>query len=610
MASTDSQLTKLNIQAGFHRETTRYAEEGRWYDGDKVRFREGRPENLRGWVKKTEDQFDGTGRKLKIYSDNDTERLAVWGTEKKLYVLDAGTTYDITPIVSTETLTSAFNTTESEFLVRVSLVNHGRKIGDFVDISSTTTIGGNIVLSESTYGGPVYEVVSVSGLNEFFVSSAIAASATEVSAGEGEGKFLLASGQGTAIQGLGYGAGPYNAGVSNAAVRGWNDAADSGGFTFQMTQWSLDNFGEDILANRRGGPIYIWDRDASVTPERATVVTASPTVTDFVIVSPNDRHVIGLGTTGFAAEYSPLRIRWSDQNDYTNWTPSVSSTSGELDLTDGTRLVGGVRSRNQINIWTDKSLYGMQYVGPPFTFQIRQLGSNCGLVGPHAAVDFAGRAFWMSDDNFYAFDGQVRNLRATIRRYVYDNINTTQFEKVYAGVNSEFKEIIWLYPSKNGTECDSYAIFNPEEEYWVYGTTKWTTFADKNVFDNTITTGSDGYVYDNEPNGIYTGDGVAIESYLESSDFDIGDGQQIMFVDKIVPDFTFNDGTLCFTITTKEYPSGAEITKGPYEINTNTKKIDLRARGRQARVRVSSCSDGISWRHGATRMSLQPDGER
>lgn len=610
MASTDAPLFKLQFQPGFNRESTRYAEEGRWYDGDKVRFREGRPENIRGWMKKDTTQFDGTARDLLTWTDNSARPLVSWGTEKKLYVNLNDTTYDITPIATSGTLTSAFNTSVGDFLVRVSLASHGQQVGNFVEISSTTTIGGNIVLSESTYGGPVYAIVSVSGTDEFFVSSAIAASATEVSAGDGEGNFLLATEQVDSVAGLGYGAGVYNAGVSTTNERGWNDAAVSSAITFLGNNWSLDNFGEDMLACRRGGRIYVWDRDAAAIPERAVIVTASPTINDFIMVSPNDRHVISLGCTGFAAEYSPLRVRWADQNDYTNWTPSVSSTSGELDLAGGTRLVGGVKSRNQMHVWTDKSMYGMQFVGPPYTFRINQLGTNCGLIGPHACVDFDGRAFWMSDDNFYVFDGQVRNLRASIRRYVYERLNRNQLDKVYAGVNSEFKEIVWLYPSEDGTECDSYAIFNPEEGYWVYGTSKWTTYADKDVFGNTITTGTDGYIFDNEPDDIYTADGDPISSYVESADFDLDEGFDLMFVDKIIPDFTISDGSLCFTITTKQYPTGTETTKGPYTITAATEKIDLRARGRQARVRVSSCSEDISWRYGAVRFGMQPDGKR
>jgi len=490
-------------------------------------------------------------------------------------------------------------------LVSVSSASHNRVIGDFVLISSSTTIGGSIVLGTS-----VYEIISVTDDDNFTISAATAASATQTSAGEGTGQFLLETGSNIAIAGLGFGAGIYNAGVSVTGERAWDEPAESSNIILQGTQWSLDNWGEDLIVCRRGGQIYYWDRDAAAIPARAVVVTASPAQSNSILVSPNDRHVISLGATGFAADYSPLRVRWSDQEDYTNWTPSVSSTSGEVELTDGTRIIGGVRSRNQINIWTDKSMYGMTYVGNPFVFQFRQLGTNCGLLGQHACVDYDGRAFWMSDDNFYSFDGQVRNLRSTVRRYVFDNINFNQLDKVYAGVNSEFKEIIWLYPSSESIECDSYVIYNPEEDHWVYGTCKWTTFKDRNVYDNTITTGSDSYLYDNEPVDIYTGDNETIPNFCESSDFDFEEGMDMIFIDKIIPDFEFNDGTIAIKITTKQYPTGPETIKGPYYINAGTRKVDLRARGRQARVRVSAASNNTYWRWGAVRISGQRDGNR
>ena len=607
MASTDSALISLNFTPGFHREGTRYTEEGKWYDGDKVRFRAGKPENMRGYVKRVTTAFDGSARDLKTWSDNDTKKLAAFGTEKKFYVYDdtVGSNTDVTPIVSSTTFTSVFSTQSGSQLVEISSTNNGRSVGDYVLISSSTTIGGNIVLGTS-----VYAVVSVSGANEFYIQASTTAAGTSAAVGLGTGQFLLETGAVAAIQGLGYGAGVYNAGTSTTGRRAWNIAASSSGITFLPTQWSIDTWGEDLLLNRRGSQIFFWDRDAAATPQRAVLVTTSPTATDSILVSPNDRHVVALGTTGFAAAYSPLRVRWSDQEDYTNWTPSVSSTSGEVDLTDGTRIVGAVRSRNQINIWTDKSLFGMTFVGRPFIFQFRQLGSNCGLIGPHGCVDFDGRTFWMSQDNFYMFDGQVKNLYSTVRRYVYENINESQFDKVYAGVNSEFKEIIWLYPSKESIDCDSYVIYNPDENHWVYGTGKFTTFEDRNVFNNTITTSNDSFLYDNEPDDIFTADGETISNFIESSDFDFEQGLDIMFVDRIIPDYTISDGTINMFITTKQYPTGPEIIKGPFTINAETRKVDIRGRGRQARVRVSCNSNNTSWRWGSVRLSGARDGRR
>ena len=311
-----------------------------------------------------------------------------------------------------------------------------------------------------------------------------------------------------------------------------------------------------------------------------------------------------------------MTVRWSDQEDYTNWVPSVSSTSGEVVVADGTKIVGGVRSRNAINIWTDNSLWTMQYVGPPFIFRMQQIGTNCGLISQHAAVDYDGRAVWMGYDNFYVFDGQVKSLPCTVRRYVFDRLNVDQKDKIFCGINSEFKEIVWLYPSTDSTECDSYVIWSPDENYWTYGSGIFTTFADKAVFGNTITTGISGdnnYLYNNEPDGLYTADGVAISSFIESADFDIQDGNEIMFLSRVIPDFTISDGSLSFSIKTKDFPeSGTAREKPvpPHTVTEDTTKIDLRARGRQGRVRVSCNSANTSWRWGSIRLAIQPDGKR
>ena len=608
MSSTDSKLFKLDFKPGFHRESTRYAEEGKWFDGDHVRFREGRPENIRGYTKRSATQFKGTARDLLVWAGNDTQKYVSWATEHLWYMLDKDIQYDVTPVVSTAVLTSAFATTSGSTKITVTVVGHTRSVGDYVFFTSTNAIGGGLINLNTDV--TIYGVLSVIGADSFTVSSAITAGATETSVGgTGTVHFLLETGISVATAGLGFGAGPFQAGVSATGERAWDEEANSSSITFALTQWSLGNWGENLVGCRRGSQIFFLDINASVTPERAVIVTAAPPQNNSILVSPESRQVISLGCTGFAAAFSPLRVRWSDTEDFSNWTPSVSSTSGEVDLNSGTEIVGGVRSRNQLNILTDQSIYGMTFVGGNDVFSFRQLGTNCGLVGPHAVVDYDGVPMWMSQNNFYLFDGQVKNLKSTIRRHVFDNFSLSQKDKVYAGVNSEFKEVVWLYPSDNGTECDSYAIFNPEENHWVYGTTKFTTWKDRRVLTNVLTTGSDSFLFDNEPKDIYTADGAAIPSFIESADLDIEEGVDIMFVDKIIPDFSINDGALQFTLSTKKYPNGPLITKGPYAITNTTEKIDLRARGRHSRVRVSSASTGINWRWGAVRAGVQIDGK-
>jgi hypothetical protein len=616
--STNSRLVKLNFKPGINRESTEYAEEGSWYNGDKVRFRQGRPENLRGYVKRVSTPFDGTARDIITWSDNDAYKFASFGTEKKLYAYNNDENIDITPIkevsvgtnvlaiVTIDGTNNGFYTVATETTIIVSVSSHGAATGDFVTFTSSTSIGGNQDLSGRTFN------VSVINSNRFHFETTVAAESTQNRVGTATLKYLLPTGTNTAITNLGYGADVYNAGASVTGVRAWNQPASASNIITRNTQWSLDTFGEDIIACRRGSRIFKWDTTIESTPDRAVIISASPSVNNYILVSPNDRHVVAFGSTEFGTgTFNPMLVRWSDQNNFNNFTPSVSSTSGENILTDGTEIVGAVRSRNAVNIWTDNSIWLMTFTGPPFVFSFQQVGTNCGLIGPHAAVDFDGISIWMGKDNFYAFDGQVRNLDCTVRRYIFDNFNRNAEDKVYAGINSEFKEIIWLYCSSEAEEPDKYVIYNPLEKTWSFGTTIYTTYDDKDVFGNTITTDVSSYLIDNEPPQIFTANGQPQASFIESAAFDIEDGNEMMFMDRLIPDFTLNNGNLNFSIIAQNFPVNDAVTKGPFTITPATKKVDLRARGRQAIILVSSeGTGGTEWRYGSLRLSLQEDGLR
>lgn len=616
--STNSRLVKLNFKPGINRESTEYAEEGSWYNGDKVRFRQGRPENLRGYAKRVATPFDGTARDIITWSDNDAYKFASFGTEKKLYEYNNDENIDITPIkevsvgtnvlaiVTIDGTNNGFYTVATETTIIVSVSSHGAATGDFVTFTSSTSIGGNQDLSGRTFN------VSVINSNRFHFETTVAAESTQNRVGTATLKYLLPTGTNIAITNLGYGADVYNAGASVTGVRAWNQPASASNIITRNTQWSLDTFGEDIIACRRGSRIFKWDTTIESTPDRAVIISASPSVNNYILVSPNDRHVVAFGSTEFGTgTFNPMLVRWSDQNNYNNFTPSVSSTSGENILTDGTEIVGAVRSRNAVNIWTDNSIWLMTFTGPPFVFSFQQGGTNCGLIGPHAAVDFDGVSIWMGKDNFYAFDGQVRNLDCTVRRYIFENFNRNAEDKVYAGINSEFKEIIWLYCSSESTEPDKYVIYNPLEKTWSFGTTTYTTYDDKDVFGNTITTDVSSYLIDNEPPQIFTANGQPQASFIESAAFDIEDGNEMMFMDRLIPDFTLNNGNLKFSIIAQNFPVNDAVTKGPFTITPATKKVDLRARGRQAIILVSSeGTGGTEWRYGSLRLSLQEDGLR
>ena len=611
MASTTGRLSKLEFLPGFHRESTQYAEDGKWYDGNRVRFREGKPENFRGYEKAFQTPYYGIARDILTWSDNDTKKLISFGTEKYLYVVLSNELYDSTPFVSAATLTSVMSTQINSPLVSISITNHGVSVNDRIFISSATTIGNSGILLSGEYS-----VVSTNGINNFTISATTSAVATYVDGGTADINFILPIENTVPIQGTGYGASRYNAGVSTTGARAWNQPAATGAITFQNSQWTLDNWGEDLVACRRGGKIFYLNVDASITPERAVVVSAAPSINNYIRVSPNDRHLISYGSQEFGtSEYNPLLVRWSDQENFNNWTPSISSTSGEVILAGGTEIRGAIRSRNAIFVWTDSSMYTQQFVGPPFIFNFQQVGTNCGLIAPHAAIDVDGIAYWMGENNFYAFDGRVRNLPCTVRRYLYDSFNEVNKDKVFAGINSEFNEIIWLYPDQNSIEPNSYIIFNYKENTWAFGSSFYSTFSDHSIFEDTIGTGkvsatANNYVWNNEPKNVYTGDGKILSSYLESAEFDIEDGNSLLFIDRIIPDYTItNNGNIQLTLQFQEYPNSPVITKGPYTIQQTTKKVDLRGRGRQAKIIVSASSDS-SWRWGSVRANIQPDGMR
>jgi len=615
-----AELKKFDFQQGFNRETTQYAEEGRWFDGNRVRFRAGRPENLRGYqTRALGSTFDGSARDLITWSDSAGTSRIVFGTPDKLYEQDGDQLYDITPIVTAVTLANCFGTSSGSTRVCCSDANHGAQLGDYVLFTSSAAF--NAVSLQ----GKVFPITSIASANVFTIEVTGAADATGSDTGSATFNYYIPTGFSVLAGGLGYGAAKYQATVCASDTRAWNQPASAGssGITFNITQWSLDNWGEDIIANRSGSNIFYWDSDSSTIPGQvhATSITTSPISVNSILVSPNDRHLIAFGANEYSATatvsgtFNPMLVRWSDQDDKSNWVPAADTTAGEVVLTDGTEIVGAKRSKNAINIWTDNSLWTMAFAGPPFTFRFTQAGSNCGLVGPHAGIDFNGVTYWMGFGNFHRFSGQVETVPCTVRRYVFDDINTNYYTKVYAGTNSEFNEIIWLYPSGNKTECDKYVIYNPVDNYWVYGSMFFTTFNDKEIFGNTITTGvtaAGNNIYNNEPVSVFVGaNNETLDSFVESADFDIADGNSIMFMNRIIPDYEMvNGGKIKMKITTQQFPeSSQEVTK-EFDITNTTEKVDFRSRGRQAKVRVSCDSNGTSWRWGSLRLALQGDGRR
>ena len=487
MASTDTQFFNLKFIPGFHRESTKYAEEGKWFDGNRVRFREGKPENLRGYTKFSTDTISGFARDALTWTDNNTRKYLAYGTNTQLYVVQNENRTDSTPIASTTSVANNFDTSAGTARVKVNLgytPSHTVSVGDRIEFVSVDNFAGTSV-------NGTFAITSVSAQDAFFITANQSATSNSTGVGGTNGKInlLIPNELPNDIQGLGYGAGTWN------GERAWNSPASSSDIVFQGAQWKLDTYGEDLLALRRKSKIaYLDVSENNYTLARASIVDTAPYANSF-IVSPNDGHVVcyGASTTATDTTIVPLRVAWSDQNNFRVWQPTATNTAGSVNLTEGSRIVGAIRSRNTINIWTDKAMYIQEFVGTPFIFRFTQVGSNCGMIGPHAAVDIDGVSYWMGDNNFYMYDGRVNTMPCTIRRHLFDNFNMVQKDKVYAGINSEFKEIIWLYPQDNSLEPNAYVIYNYEEQTWVYGNLFengiTTTFADRGVHDTTILTG-------------------------------------------------------------------------------------------------------------------------
>lgn len=600
MSATNTDLFALQFKPGVNRQSTTYAEEGTWYDSEKILFRDGLPENRRGRQTYNVSSFVGTARDLILWTDNEGEDRAAFGTECFLYVNEGGINFDITPVRASAVLSAALNTQSGSFFITVSAPLHDLSLGDHVDFNSqNVTVGGNVYLEG------VYDVVSVPGNGAFIVSYASAADGTSFSNANINADYYLPCGLSGSVPGTGYGTGFYGASA-------YGTPRGAGSFTLQQRQWSLDAWGEDLVANPRGFGIYVWEENDG-TGSRAQLIAAAPSIVDFMFVT-DERHMVAIGCVDeITSAYDPLLVRWSDKENYNQWVAAVTNAAGGWRLGGGSHGVGAVRSKNQNLVWTDTNVYAMRYRTDGFVYGFTKLGEECGLIAPHAAVDFNGIVYWMSKTNFYMYDGRVRQMQSTLHKDVYERLTVNQQDKIYAGTNEEFGEIIWLMPSTSSDDCDFYVIHNTREDLWYWGTYDYTTWADKGVFAAMMGTrasaGRGDLVYV-EPKGIYTNDGVPYESFIKSADKDLSDGDNIMFADRFLPDFQLEGGAE-INVTFQVHNEAAQDyrTKGPYIVSVGTRRIPLRLRGRMAAITIA-CSVPGSWRYGKPRLDVKPDGKR
>ena len=629
-------LVKIDVAPGVDKQDTPYGAEGRWIDSDNSRFRYGLPEKIGGWVKVTADALVGAARGMWGWNSLDGSPYTALGTNKKLYVYADSAWYDITPTRASGTGNiTDFTTIDTSTNVVVHDATHGAREGDFVTISGVSgTVNG--IVAANLEGE--FEITALGDTaspptdqtNKYQITAKAAATSTGASSPTRTANAAYQINTDPAVSTAGYG---WGAGAWDISTWGTSRAGLSGVEAVQLDsgKWSLDNWGEDLLAQQLNGRLYYWDTSTG-TGTAATYATVSnaPTKSRFAIVSGTDRHVICFGTEttiGSTGTQDNMFIRWCDQEDVNTWTPTATNTAGSQRLTDGSTLVSAKRSRGAVLIWSDTAMYQMQLVGVPFTFGFSQLGANCGAVGLHSTIDINGVSFWMGKDSFFMFDGSVQKLKCSVEDYVFTDISPGSQRDSFASANGEFNEVTWFYASASSTVIDRCVTYNYADQVWSVGTLSRSSWIDKGVYEypyatsydasdtaatiSTITglTAGRAYMYSQEFGN--DADGAAMTSYVESGDFVIPEaGEYLMSIKRFIPDFKNLAGTVNVTLKFRDYPASTQRTNGPFAVTTSTTKIDTRARGRQGALRIESSAMGDDWRFGTYRADVRQDGMR
>jgi hypothetical protein len=714
-------LQKVKFAPGFNKQVTSTGGESQWVNGDNVRFRYGTPEKIGGWSQLGSVQITGRATAIHHFVNTSGIKYAILGTNRILYAYSGGIFYDIHPIKSTTTLTSAFSTTNGSKVVTLtfssahninkfdiilldnftSITNSGFVSGDFTDkkfmvtsIPTDTTLTIQMESNESGSGastsggirvqhyypvGPAVEVATTgwglgswggvqqgqftstlsSSINTSVTSLTMASSTSFPSSGTVQIDSELityTSNSGGTLSGLTRGANGTTAAShsSGATVTdasnffAWN-AATSGDIVTAPGLWSLDNFGNKLIATINGGESFEWDSNPiGANSTRATIITGAPTASAFTLVSTPDRHLIFFGTEttiGTKSTQDPMFVRFSSQEDINTYAPSATNTAGTQRLADGSKIVGAIRGRDAIYVWTDTALFTMRFVGPPFTFSFQQVGTNCGLIGQNAAVEVDGTAYWMSENGFFRYAGRLESLPCLVEDHVFDDINTIPKQHINAGLNNLFGEVVWFYPNSGSGTVNRMVTYNyldssNERPVWTTGTLARTAWQDSAVFGkphateynssaetadtdvNYVHGNTDGattyYEHETGLDQVKLGQTTAIPANIESGNFDIGsqglagDGEFMMKIRRVIPDFLAQTGDARVTLNLRDFPNdtAASSTLGPFTITSGTQKIDTRARAREISLKIENTSTSQFWKLGTFRIDYQPDGRR
>tara|TARA_A100001391_G_scaffold147318_2_gene104778 strand:- start:2013 stop:3881 length:1869 start_codon:yes stop_codon:yes gene_type:complete len=620
-------FAKFKFKPGINKEGTNYSNENGWFDADKIRFRKGRPEKIGGWEKYSSNTFIGTCRKIHVYRDIETNQYKILGTHKKLYALQGDVYNDITPIRSTTSAGDVtFAATNGSSTITATDTSHGAVAGDFVTFSDAATLGGNItaaVLNQE------YEIVSIPTTNTFtFVAKDT--SGTEVTANSSDsgnggsstvGTYQINVGLDVYVSSTGWGVDTWGAGTFGSAT--------AISLNNQLRLWTIDNFGDDVIAAPRGGPIYYWD-ESSGLGTRAVLASSrsgasnTPVAVSQLLMSDVDRHVIALGCNPIGSStIDPLLVRFSDAENAVDWTPTATNSAGGVRLSTGSLIVGGLQTRQEILIWTDVGVVSMRFVGQPFIFSFNEIATGMSLISPNGAATAGGVVYFMDDGAFYQYAGSVQKLPCTVLDYIFSDFNKGQAYKVFAAPNPKYNEIIWFYPSASSTEIDRYVTYNYLENSWSIGTTSdgfvRTAWNPAYSLDYPIAASKNddsglNYLYNQEFGCLADGNGFT--AFIESSDFDLDPaGEKFMFMSKLIPDLEFRKSsdtgnTVDFIIKGRDYPLQDLSTLSTTSVTPSSTFANIRGRSRQSAIRVSNSTGNFGWRLGDIRLELRQDGKR
>ena len=596
-------LQKLALKPGVNRENTRYTSEGGWYESDKIRFRQGTPEKIGGWQRISAATFLGVCRSLWNWVTLGSQNLIGVGTNLKFYIENGGAYNDITPIRATVTLTNPFTTVNGSPTVTVVDANGGYTSEDFVTFSGASAIGGLTLNGE-------YQITVTPG------------------GGTVTAAYQINTGSASVTPITGWGASSWGSGA-------WGIGETS---DIQIRLWSQANFGEDLIFAPRGGAIYFWDATAGLTARGVTLASISPvganvpSVQDLILVSDISRFVFAFGCNDLAsATKNPMLIRWSDQENATQWTPAATNQAGSLQLSRGAEIVTARQARQEVLVWSDSALYALQYVGAPVVWGAQLVGENISIASQNAVAYANGVAFWMGVDKFYMYDGRTQPLPCNLRKFVFNDFNAAQYRQVFAGTVESYHEIWWFYCSAESDTADRYVVYNYLDNIWYYGTMGRTAWLDSGLRDyplaatysNNLVNQEEG-VDDNE-----LGASTPIHAYASTAEFDLDDGHQFNFIWRVLPDITFDGSTtespsavmtlLPMQNSGSGYNSPASVggsndgtitRSAVLPIEKFTEQLNTRVRGRQMTMKIESTEAGVTWQLGSPRLDMRPDGRR